>query len=130
MKVTKNFETAEIKLEFGDAGTIEFSLGEFPEEIQEKLAVYGAVAKVSRATAGKASDDLKAYEAAKAVVDALKEGKWNIAKVSTTETKRQFILDSIAVAPKDQKKAMKAAFEAAGILEKLGITEADLKKVM
>ena len=127
MKVEKNYTEGKVTLSFGDAGTVTLNVSELNDDIKQKLAVYGAVAKVSRATAGKAKDDNAAYKAAKAVAEALESGTWSIARPSTADIQHDFMLNEIKATDPEHREEFIQTLVKAGIIEKLKITAEELE---
>ncbi len=127
MKLNKNYDELTATMEFGEAGSIEVSLGDLNEEIVKKLALYGLGVKCQRATAGIGKDDAKSYEAVSKLVNNLKEGKWSspVERTSKKEIQRQFIISQLRAAGSKTRDALIKSLEATGVLKKLDIKPED-----
>ncbi len=126
MKSVKDYENGVLKLEFPDGNSLEVRVDDLPAEIQDRLVLYGLGVKLQRATAGQKE---KAFEIVSKLVEALKEGKWNVApqgggKVGEKAAIKQMIL---SVAPE-----LRAAVveQSRAMLDKAGFTEEEIQELL
>lgn len=76
--VVKDFESGSAVWTFSDGTSIAVGLYEIPEQTRNALALHGLVQKGSDAYAGKESHE--AFEAVSTVIEALRQGQFNVGR--------------------------------------------------
>jgi len=126
MKTVKDYEAGTLRLEFPDGNSLEVKVDDLPAEIQDRLVLYGLGVKLQRATAGQKE---KAFEIVSKLVDALKEGKWNVAPAPGAKTGQKAAIKQmiLSVAPE-----LRAAVveQSRAMLEKAGFTEEEIQELL
>ena len=128
VKLEKDYGDAVVRvLENGDV-VEEVSIGDFPEDIQERLAIYGLYVKLQRSTAGKDPDTH--LEHISKTIDALKNGKWTVGTFGPRMGKKAAILNMIKETDPQLREQFVQALRVSGQLDKAGITEEELQEAM
>jgi len=114
----------------GAGRRVELNVAELSPEIQQRLAVYGAYVKLSRAAAGLKTDEER-IAAVERTANALREGRWmDRPEGAGKKSKKEAVLAEIRQQPKELRPALVKALEAAGILRRLKITEQEIKEAL
>jgi len=126
LEMRKDYEAGAVSFSVGGGEPIEVRLSELPADIQRKLAVYGLAVKLSRATAGKPKEQW--LEILQRMADRLRQGEWTTGVFGSP--KKQAVLNLIRETDPSIREQFIASLRTAGILERTGVTDEDIKAVI
>lgn len=128
LKLEKDYAEGVVRvLQNGDV-VEEVSIRDLPEDIQLRLAVYGAYVKLQRSTAGKKPEEHS--DAVLKTVEALRQGRWTVGTFGPRVSKKQAILQMIKETDPSIREQFVQALRVSGQLERAGITEEEVQEVL